>query len=82
MSQPGAIQPFLRHVLAATLQAAGNPFGSTANATITLAVPQRKQIVAGHAALTAELAGVEAEQLIADELATLCHKLTSRGGKA
>jgi len=79
MSQPGILQQFLADTIEATLRAAGNPFGLKAETTITLATAQRKQLVAGLGAVRADLAGVEHEQRIADELATLCHKLTTRG---
>ena len=79
MSQPGILQQFLADTIEATLRAGGNPFGPKVETTVTLAAAQRKQLVAGLAAVRGELAGVEHEQRLADELATLCHKLATRG---
>jgi hypothetical protein len=82
MSQPGMVQRMLASAIKATLVSAGNPFhaheGNGFKRPLVLSDVQRRQLVAGLGALDARLAGEDCEQLVADELATLCHKLTTR----
>ncbi len=81
MTAPTWLSRQLASTIKGALTDAGNPFQLTPGAQfvrpIVLTVVQRKQLVAGLAALEGPLAAPEAEQLLADELAILCHKLTN-----
>ncbi len=85
MTAPTWLSRQLASAIKAALTEAGNPFhhseGQAPVRPVVLTDVQRKQLVAGLAALEGRLAAPEAQQRLADELAIVCHKLTN-GGKA
>ncbi len=86
MSAPTWLSRQLVSTIKAVLTEAGNPFlhseGQAVVRPVLLTAVQRKQLVAGLAALEGPLAAPEAQQPLADELAILCHKITKSGSNA